>query len=168
MRAAPPAKANPSASAILWKLSSTAFFSSYLWGGHVEASQQAPVYKYAPDRGKLPIGAYAIVLWLLILASILFWVQNFKIFSFVLFGFYCVDMLVGGTFRRRHLSPVFERSRSLYIRAEDYISLEQLHAIESYIYGNWAHYRFCTGAGLILVAIFGEYHPSSILLALTY
>src|SRR5262245_4592348 len=141
-----------SAGDIVWKAALIIYFFAWVWGALWDVGSQERVYLEAPNRGKMPWQAIAIVAAVSILAAVLVWVDTFVQFVGALALFTTVDhaawrYLVG------FLRPMIQLAREEYVRSDDTIGLEQLRLVEHQICGTWKWWRAIVGVVGILVML---------------
>jgi hypothetical protein len=138
---------------ILWKLVLAVYFLLWVLGTRVDAEEQALVYRYAPNNGKLSYSAVAVIGTLLFFGAILLYSRNFEEFTIALAAFFVIDFLAWRYLVRSVVRPIVSVSRDMYIKDGDCIGIEKLAVIENRICGQWKWWRNCIGG--LLIALLG-------------
>jgi hypothetical protein len=129
-----------------------AYYFSWVFGTSFDVSTQQAVYIRDPQRGRMPGGAFLVVLILFAVAAILLWAnENDTYFAGTLTGFVVVNVVSFWILLRR-VRPIISASHKAYEERGDFFGLELLRIVTDYIAGKWQWLRFVAMGLLILAA----------------
>jgi hypothetical protein len=139
---------------ILWKCVLAIYFLLWVLGTRTDAEDQATVYRYAPNKGRLPFSSLGVIAVLVVFGAILLYSRNFEEFTIALAAFFLADWLAWRYLVRRIIRPIATASRELYVQEGDIIGAEKLAIIERRICGTWKWWRNSVGGVIILLLAF--------------
>ncbi len=134
---------------LLLKLSLALYFLSWSVGVGWETNDIESYYALPPNRGRLPRGAFAAIVFLLAVFAVLCFVDSFKWFAMALGLLWALNLL-GWLYLRLVMRPALADSLDLYEKSKKYDRLESLLVFNELNQGPWHYWRFV--AGFLLVA----------------
>ena len=139
---------------MIWKASVLLYFCSLIFGAYSDIDDQARVYRAAPDRGRLPFTAVAIISLLAVTGGALAYSPSFGFFAGALAVFWAI-FAIGWKYMVAVISrPIIKSSRDGYLADRNHAGVERTAVIEDFVTGHWQVWRFAAG-GVLALAILG-------------
>ena len=145
--------ANVTAPDFLWKSALTLYFISWVYGANADIDEQEQVYLTAPNQGRLPVAGIGFILMIAVVFLILSRVQHYWEFAIVLTSFWVLNILAWRYLLKKIVMPSLRASYTLYRAGYEYLKIEKLKVVESYIAGHWQSWRFAAGGIVIFCMI---------------
>jgi len=126
------------------------YYSCWVAGALLDTETQEKVYASQPNKGRMPIGGFGVILLLAAVFGVLCAAKTYALFSIALDAFLLLNVGTWAYMTRRLLPNAVTRSRQVYASAP--LKLERIHLIyDRYLCGPWQVHRFITGGCLLAV-----------------
>jgi hypothetical protein len=144
------------------------YYACWVAGTTVDANVQKEVYRRDPKSGKVSREVFLAVMGLFVVVAVLLWASSSdERVSLALAPFLVVNVM-GWRVVVRRVTPIIESTYSLLRRDQEYVAIEQLNLIASYINGRWQWFRFAIMAVIVAAADIVTFSPAARSLAVDH
>jgi hypothetical protein len=126
---------------VLWQSALWLYYFSWAYGTLFDVNVQEDVYVAFPERGRVPVHGFIVVLLLTVAGAALLWTaRDIQRFAIAIDIFIVVDHLAW-IYLIWLIRPVVEDSKTTFVQDRNYFAVEALKTVTYHIQGPWKWWR---------------------------